>query len=287
MNSTQRVHEAFHYFLRSFILASFAFFIVYLVRTDSLDLYIAVRMQWLVKCTALGLYVVAAHQLYRAIQAVSGAHSHDHAHAHDCCDDHSHDMPASWRSSLLLYGWFALPLALALLIPNGLLGSAMAAAKGVQFSTGELVMPESPSDPFLRSFAKYGQELSKHNPIRIQDDRFIETLTALDLYKSAFIGKTVQIEGFVYRESGMNNHQFSVTRFAMSCCSADAYPYGILVNDDKAYAIEENEWVTVIGKLSIASYGDKDVIQINTSSVLFIPPPDNPYVSPDINFELE
>lgn len=283
LNSKQRAHEAFHYFLRSFILASFAFFIVYLVRTDSLDLYIAVRMQWLVKCTALGMYVVAAHQLYRAIQAVSGSPSH----AHDCCDDHAHDMPASWQSSLLLYGWFALPLVLALLIPNGLLGSAMAAAKGVQFSTGELVMPESPSDPFLRSFAKYGQELSKHNPIRIQEDRFIETLTALDLYKHAFNGKTVQIEGFVYRETGMNNHQFSATRFAMSCCSADAYPYGILVYDDKAYALEENEWVTVTGKLSIASYRGKEVIQINASSIQFIPPPDNPYVSPDISFELE
>lgn len=286
MDSNHSRHEAIHYFLRSFILASFAFFIVYLVRTDNLDLYIAVRMQWLVKCTALGMYIVAAHQLYRAIQALSANPAHDHAHAHDCCDDHTHDMPASWRSGLLLYGWFVLPLALALLVPSGQLGSAMAAAKGVQFATGQLVMPESPSDPFLRSFAKYGQELSKHNPIRIQEDRFIETLTALDLYKNAFIGKTVQTRGFVYREMGMNNHQFSVTRFAMSCCSADAYPYGILVNDDKAHSLEENKWVSVTGTLSIASYNGNEVIQINATGVQYIPPPDNPYVSPDLSFEL-
>ncbi len=283
MNSKSRRQEAIHYLLRSFILASFAFFIVYLVRTDNLDLYIASRMQWLVKCTALGLYVVAAHQLYSAMQALSGSPSH----SHDCCDDHTHDMPASWQSGLLLYGWFALPLALALLVPNGLLGSAMAAAKGVQFQAGQLVMPESPSAPFLRSFAKYGQELSKMSPIRVQDDRFIETLTALDLYKNAFVGHKVQIEGFVYREMGMNNRQFSVTRFAMSCCSADAYPYGILVHDDKAHSIEENSWVSVTGTLSLASYDGKEVIQIIASAIQYIPPPDNPYVSPDLTFELE
>ncbi|MBO9600072.1 MAG: TIGR03943 family protein [Cohnella sp.] len=289
MNPRHRLPEAIHYLLRSFILASFALFIVYLARTDNLDLYIASRMQWLVKCTALGMYVVAAHQLYLTIRALPGnqAHAHAHTHAHDCCDDHTHERPTSWQSGLLLYGWFVLPLALALLIPNGMLGSAMAAAKGVQFSTGQLVMPESPSAPFLRSFSKFGQELSRHHPIRIEDDRFIETLTALDLYKNAFIGKTVQIQGFVYREMGMNNHQFSVTRFAMSCCSADAYPYGILVNDDKAHSLEENQWVTVVGKLSLASYNGNEVIQIISSDIRSIPPPDNPYVSPDLSFELE
>ncbi|WP_027085601.1 TIGR03943 family putative permease subunit [Cohnella panacarvi] len=283
MNLKYRLHETIHYFLRSFILASFALFIVYLVRTDNLDLYIAARMQWLVKCTALGMYVVAAHQLYRTLQALSGNRSH----ARDCCDDHTHDMPSSWRTGLLLYGWFVLPLALALLIPNGLLGSAMAAAKGVQFQAGQIVMPESPSDPFLRSFAKYGQELSKQDPIRVQDDRFIETLTALDLYKQAFIGRTVQIQGFVYRERGMNNRQFSVTRFAMSCCSADAYPYGILVKDDNAYSIEENEWVSVTGTLSLASYNGIEAIQLVANDIRYIQPPDNPYVSPDVYFELE
>lgn len=283
MGSRLPWNNAVHYFLRSLILASFAYFIVYLVRSDNLDLYIATRMQGLIKWTALGMYVIAAQQFYSAVQVWMGNESH----VHDCCDDHSHELPSTWRSSLLLYGWFVLPLALATIIPNGLLGSAMAATKGVQFPSQQIVMPESPSDPFLRSFAKFGQQLVKQNPILVRDERFIETLSALDLYRAAFIGKTVQIRGFVFRERGMNNHQFSVTRFAVSCCSADAYPYGILINSDKAYTFEENEWVTVTGKLTASSYDGKDVIQIDADKVQYIPIPDNPYVSPDLNFDSE
>ncbi|MFC5530097.1 TIGR03943 family putative permease subunit [Cohnella yongneupensis] len=283
MHAKHSIQMASHYFIRSFILAAFAYFIVVLVRTDNLDLYIATRMQFIVKLTALGMYVIAAQQLYAGIRSWAN-HTH---HSHACCDDHSHDLPNSWRASLLLYGWFLLPLVLALAVPDGMLGSAMAAAKGVQYSPEQVVMPESPSSPFLQRFAKYGQQLIKQNPIGISDERFIETLTTLDLYRTAFIGKTIRLSGFVFREKGMNNHQFSATRFAVSCCSADAYPYGILINYGKAYLLESNEWVSVTGKLSTTNYNGKEIIEIDANVIQRIHIPDDPYVSPDIDFESE
>lgn len=278
----RNVTEAVHYVARAIILASFAYFVVYLVRTDNLELYIAARMQFIVKLAALGLYAVAAQQLYSAIRIGMDGRSP----SADCCDhDHEHAMPASWRSGLLLYGWFALPLALAFAVPDGLLGSAMASAKGVQFSSQRIVMPESPADPFLRSFAAFGRRLASQNPVRVSDERFIETLTALDMYRSAFAGKTVKLTGFVYRERGMDNRQFGATRFAVSCCSADAYPYGILVRSDHAAALETNEWVSVEGTLTTTVYDGEEVIQIDAARILRVPVPDEPYVSPDLNFD--
>lgn len=271
---------AAHHVIRSLLLGAFAFFIVYLARTDTLDLYIAAKMQLLVKFAALGLYAIAGQQLFAALRVLQGASSRADA----CCDDHAHDYPSTWRAGLLLYGWFSLPLLLAAAVPSGMLGSAMAAAKGVQYSPQQVVMPESPADSFLRDFARFGEQLNRENPIRVKDERFIETLSTLDLYRSAFFGRTVQVSGFVFRDRGMDNRQFSVTRFAVSCCSADAYPYGILIRSDHANSFDTNDWVEVTGRLTVVRHDGQEVIGIDADRVRPIPVPDDPYVSPDLNF---
>ncbi|MDF2838289.1 MAG: hypothetical protein K0Q63_3929 [Paenibacillus sp.] len=134
MNS-QKVATAAHYLTRAVLLAGFAFFIVHLVRSGNLNLYIANRMQFIVKLSALGLYAVAAQQLYSAIR--TGFEKTDEHPSCDC----NHEMPATWGKSLLLYGWFAIPLVIGFTVPDGLLGSSMASAKGVQFTPQQIVKP--------------------------------------------------------------------------------------------------------------------------------------------------
>jgi putative membrane protein len=316
-------------------MAGFAFYIVHLVRSGNLDLYIAARMQFIVKLSALGLYAVAAQQFYTAIRTWF-----DRTADSPSCDC-NHEMPATWVKSLLLYGWFALPLALGFIVPDGLLGSSMASAKGMQFAPQQIVKPASdipsdirvplesavpsngvsstadnnnsestevaeaspstavtddqeaealnilfPSDEFTESYAKFGKSLVKNDIISIQDKQFIETLTTIDLFRTAFIGKSIQLSGFVYREDAMNKQQFGVSRFAINCCSADASPYGVMVNFDKADSFETDEWVTVTGKLNTTLYNDFEIIQIDVDKVVQIPPLEDPYVTPDLDFGL-
>ncbi|WP_373230291.1 TIGR03943 family protein [Cohnella sp.] len=327
---------AIHYLVRAVLLAGFAFYIVYLVRTGSLNLYIAERMQLIVKLSALGLYVVAAQQFYLAIR--SWFNRSTNAASCDC----NHEMPSTWARSLLLYGWFALPLVLGFTLPDGLLGSSMASAKGVQFAPQQIVKPfaappadtlvsepeeteaaldsnrgqldndssEStaeastptsetrdyeedaldllfPADSFTESYAKFGRTLVKQELVKVEEKQFIETLTTIDLFRTAFIGKTIQISGFVYRENTMGAQQFGVSRFAINCCSADASPYGVMVKFGRANTLETDEWVTVTGKLETTMYNDIEIIQINVNKVVKITPPDEPYVSPDLDFGLE
>lgn len=318
------IATAAHYLIRAILLAGFAFYIVYLVQIGNLSLYIAERMQLIVKLSALGLYVVAAQQFYSAIRTWF-----DRSSSSATCDC-NHEMPATWMKSFLLYGWFALPLALGFTLPDGLLGSSMASAKGVQFTPQEIVKPVMelpaatlvpelelnsapvkpepksepeletnsdyeeealdllfPTDSFTESYAKFGKALIKQDVIKIEDKQFIETLTTIDLYRTAFLGKTLQISGFVYRENDMGARQFGVSRFAINCCSADASPYGIMVNFGKADTLETDEWVTVTGKLSTTLYNDIEIIQINVDKVVKINPPEEPYVSPDLDFGVE
>ncbi|QMV40922.1 DUF1980 domain-containing protein [Cohnella cholangitidis] len=141
------VSTSVHYLARALLLAGFAFFIVYLVRTGHLDLYIAKRMQFIVKLSALGLYAVAAQQLYAAIRGWF----EKKADMPSC--DCNHEMPSTWGKSLLLYGWFAFPLLIGFTLPDGMLGSSMAAVKGVQFAPQSIASssykpaPASPAVP--------------------------------------------------------------------------------------------------------------------------------------------
>ncbi len=327
---------AFHYLARAILLAGFAFYIVYLVRAGNLNLYIAQKMQFIVKLSALGLYAVAAQQFYTAIRTWFDSSKHDPA-----CDC-NHEMPATWGKSLLLYGWFAMPLIIGFTVPDGLLGSSMASAKGVQFTPQQIVKPASdvpsvtivpienktpsddtepvtdvdnsdiaevaepsplaanpsnqdkaaldalfPTDEFTESYAKFGKNLAQQDLIQVTNKQFIETLTTLDLYRAAFIGKTIQLSGFVYREDTMGKQQFGVSRFAISCCSADASPYGVMVKFGKADTFATDEWVTVTGKLGTTLYNDIEIIQIDVDKIVKITPPEDPYVSPDLDFGLE
>jgi len=340
---------AFHYAARAIVLTGFALLIVHLVRSGNLNLYIAERMQFIVKLSALGLYAVAAQQLYSAIRAFFEKESH----GPDCgCQ---HEMPASWGKSLLLYGWFALPLLIGYAVPDGLLGSSMASAKGVQFApqttvvseprggrasepapSPELPVPSAsesyvdtpaptaskpaaepkstaqeseshgsaaaapdrelspeeldllfPSDNFTEAYAAYGKKLYSRDLIHVTPKWYIETLTTIDLYRDAFLGKTIEISGFVYREAGMGPKQFGVSRFAINCCSADASPYGVMAKFGHADTLETDEWVSVTGTLGTTSYNDIDIIQIDVTKVVKIPAPEDPYVSPDFDFGLE
>ncbi|WP_256759774.1 TIGR03943 family protein [Cohnella sp. WQ 127256] len=325
---------ALHYLVRALILAGFAFFIVHLVRSGNLNLYIANRMQVIVKLAALGLYAIAAQQFYAAIRTWLDKNAHDFS-----CDC-NHEMPATWGKSILLYSWFAFPLIIGFILPNGPLGSSLATAKGVQFAPQQLVNPSAdlsvsihsypleseqltiteqssedtspliqfddidiepkdtveplhsaaaldrmfPSDEFTESYAHFGKQLIKQNLIQVTDKQYIEALTTIDLYRNAFLGKTIELSGFVYREEGMERNRFGVSRFAVSCCSADASPFGVMVKFNKAYLLATDEWVTVTGKLGTTSYHGQEIIQLDVSKVVKIAPPDEPYVTPDLDF---
>ncbi len=246
MNSDRS--RSWHYGLRACILFGFAMFIVFLVKSDNILYYIAPRMVIYVKLAAIGLYAISVYQGYLAIQTLRGKGA-------DCDCDHP---PSSSKfKNTILYSLFIIPLLLGFLMPVSVMGSALAAKKGVNLSssnsvkststtsnirtdeeidqaimeenltadqlngepgskepgssnpgkTGESVDYNSStldemfkSDQFTELYAKQGKKLYASDLIEVKDDIFIETLTTLDLYMDNFIGKKLEVSGFVYRE---------------------------------------------------------------------------------------
>lgn len=311
---------AFHYFLRGVILFSFALFIVLLVRSDNLLYYIAPRMMIYVKLSAMGLYAISVYQLFLGFKALSGKI--------ELCECQNLPSRSIFKNSIV-YGLFILPLVLGLLMPNVVIGSALAAKKGVNLSSSNLVKtsdlqtsnrmakentenisgividepikPEESTksdskytqeeleklfdyDIFTEFYAKFGMELYQNDIIRVEEEIYIETLTTIDLFLDTFVGKKVQLSGFVYREDNMTSQEFVVSRFAMQCCAADAAPYGMLVEYDQANKIAEDEWVRVTGTLTKTEFNGYEIMKLNVETLDKIEEPSSPYVYPNYDF---
>lgn len=284
-----------HHLFRAALLAGFAFMIVYLFRSGQAVLYIAPRMELLVKLSALGLYAAAVYQIFAAIR--TKVHRHDE----NCECGHNHSK--SPFKSTVMYALFLLPLLTGFLVPISTLGSAMAEKKGISFTGSESIsrtearapsIPSAAAEPDLEALfpydeytvdhAKLGKKLYGEERIIVPEKQFIETLTTLDLYRDALVGKEVEISGFVYREEDMGEDRIAVSRFAMNCCSADALPYGLMITWPKAEQYSEDEWITVRGKLTVIEYAGNPIISLDATRIERIVAPSTPYVYPDFEF---
>lgn len=137
-----------------------------------------------------------------------------------------------------------------------------------------------PADEFSLNLAKLGKKLYRKDEVQVQEEGFLEMLTVLDMYRYNYIGKTVVISGFVYREDDMGDDQFVVARIAMQCCSADAMPYGFLVKWGKGADYADDTWITLTGVLGLTDYNGNEIIELNARKITIINPPDDPYVYP-------
>lgn len=91
---------------------------------------------------------------------------------------------------------------------------------------------------------------------------------------TSLVGKDVRLSGFVVPGSGGS---FTLTRFVISCCAVDAQPVGLGVVTDGAVP-DEDQWVTVIGKLAANPDQSADArIVIRAATVQKIAQPDDPY----------
>ncbi len=309
-----------HYYIRALILAGYTFYTVYLVNSDKLHYYIAPRMIPYVKWGAVCMFLFAAYTVYLAINEADVQRKAAASSACGCTTHH----PQTPFKSIFLYGLFIIPLVLGYALPDKIMGSTAASVKGMNLGAAtynqqierieadvgegkekvdkqrsEQATNEDhtnqpakdinelfPVSEYMEEFAELGIRLYGSDVIDIREELFMELLMTLDLYKENFLGKTVVMRGFVYREDDMEVNQFALSRIAMQCCSADAMPYGLLVQSaDRSLA--DDAWIEITGKIGTTIYNDRQVIQLETLAVKPIETPDDPYVYPYFGDYLE
>ncbi|AIQ46380.1 hypothetical protein R70723_11210 [Paenibacillus sp. FSL R7-0273] len=260
-----------HYLLRAVLLLGFALYIAHLSQQDALHYYVAPKLARWIRLCPVPLALMAASLGLQALFGKSSA----------LCDC-EHQLPRSMLKSTALYGLFLFPLLLGFLLPDRALGSAAAARKGVSLT---YISPEegsgerfTASNPYQEEFAELAGRLYKQPVITVHPEIFSETFGAIDLYKKQFEGKQIKVSGFLYKGEGTDGSSFAVSRFLVQCCTADATPFGILLDPKTQISLPADTWIEVQGKLHIAQYQGKEVIRITAERVTPILQPATPYV---------
>ncbi|WP_171686691.1 TIGR03943 family putative permease subunit [Paenibacillus planticolens] len=314
---------SFHYFFRTLILLGFSSYIVVLAKSDALQFYIAPRMMIFVKVAAVVLYIIACFQGYMALRAYWGKPVTCECEQPVSRSAWRNTAAYGLLILPLLIGFLLPDTALssAMVAAKGMnLSAAKTSITKPSIPSGEnpsgqgeTAAPASTPAPAIapsvsnsetpavaetdadlqklfhadnewdEDFAKIGMILYKKDTIVVKPEIYMEILSSIDLFKQNFIGKKIELSGFVYREDNMPSNQFVVGRFAVSCCSADATPYGVMIDFPTAQTYPKDMWVKVTGTIQNGSYNDNDIFVIKATNIEKIAAPSSPYIYP--NFE--
>jgi uncharacterized repeat protein (TIGR03943 family) len=168
------------------------------------------------------------------------------------------------RSALWL---LALPLLVAVLVPQRPLGASAASLRGVRADV-----------PFSQNLGQDALALA----IPAQERNVLEWMNvfAATADLNVLEGQPVDVTGFVYRDGRMRADQFVVTRFSVTCCVADAAAIGLDVSGQAAAQVLDSGWVRVRGKLRINKIGQRLLPNVEAESVEAIQAPEQPYLFP-------
>ncbi|WP_078553142.1 TIGR03943 family putative permease subunit [Bacillus alkalicellulosilyticus] len=133
---------------------------------------------------------------------------------------------------------------------------------------------------FNNYYLELAEELKEHDTIVVTEENYLDVMTVLDIHMNEFLGKEIEILGFVYREEDFDDNQMVVARFAMTCCVADVAVYGTMIEADEASQYENDTWVRVSGTLNQTTYGDFAIPLIQLREITVVEEPDTPYVYP-------
>jgi len=237
--------------LKAVILGGLGLMFYSKITDGTLSFYINQRFAWLSFVAVLILSALALTLVYRLIEARGRGEGEEHEHTHG----------VSWGG----VGIMAIPLLLGLLVPARPLGASAVNSRGIGLSAPQragsitqaqraVTGPKNILD-WLRDFAQ--------NPD-----------------PAAFNGQAVDVIGFVYRDPRNAAEQIWVSRFAITCCVADASAVGLLVQTGQAAAFTNDSWIHVTGKLMAGQFAGESVPVIIPDKIDPAQQPDNPYLYP-------
>ncbi|MCI1577685.1 TIGR03943 family putative permease subunit [Clostridium beijerinckii] len=100
--------------------------------------------------------------------------------------------------------------------------------------------------------------IDEHNPTMLDDIR---------INPEKYIGKKLEIHGFVCKENYLNKNQIIIGRIIMTCCAADSKIVGIVGDYDKSYQLKENDKIKVIGEVGSTVIKDESDVEHRIPSI--------------------
>jgi uncharacterized repeat protein (TIGR03943 family) len=249
------MNQRLYRYHQAFLLLGLALFLFNRFSTGKLFWYINARFVVLTFLAMIGLIVMAANVLAHLRRTRQ-------REAHGDFEE-SGVVEASARWNLLL---MALPLIFGLLIPTRPLDANAASNRGVSISA-----PIASGNSQPASLEAAPDERNVLDWIRIFN--YETNLTP-------YLGQTANVIGFIYRDPRLPEGQFMVSRFAITCCVADAFAIGLVVDWPDTTSLPADGWVNVRGVVDILEMDGQKVPLIHAKSVTLVDPPSQPYLFP-------
>lgn len=161
----------------------------------------------------------------------------------------------------------ALPLIIGLLIPARPLGASAIANRGLRSSISVNIGDADSAS--LKAIPANSRTILDW--LRLYDS---------DPTYSEFMGAQVDIIGFIYHDPRLQSNQLVIGRFALTCCVADAFAIGLVVEIENADQFSNNSWVRVQGEMSTIEIDGESLPFVLASQFDPIGEPLQPYLLP-------
>ncbi|MEG6585234.1 TIGR03943 family putative permease subunit [Dendrosporobacter sp. 1207_IL3150] len=170
-----------------------------------------------------------------------------------------------------------------LLFSPQVLGSSMIGQKGlftfggynridqVQGETQQKTKQNSTSDNEKKQ-PETEKKKATDDYIKLSDNNFIVQFAKIQRYKTEFIGKEIELEGFIAHHPLMDKDKYMIARYTVVCCAADAQVLGFTVNGRAPFP--NDTWVKVNGKIAMS----KEDVYLEVTNINQINMPENPYL---------
>jgi putative membrane protein len=97
---------------------------------------------------------------------------------------------------------------------------------------------------------------------------------------SSYVGKEVDVVGFVFHPKGTPEDIFYVSRFSVTCCAVDARPLGLPVySPGWQEEFEEDSWVRVTGSFAETEEDIAEPVVVTPENIELTEQPEDPYVN--------
>ncbi len=214
--------------------------------TGKLGLLIHPRYFWLSITAGFGLLLISALGVWQLRQPGSKVR-------------HFTLFPPGWMSGLLLAA-----ACLGLLVTPRPFASQTALQRGV---TESLALSRAQPQTFRASTRPEARSL-------------IDWVRTLAVYPEpdAYTGQKVKVQGFVIHSPELPDQYLTLSRFAITCCAADAYPVGLPVKlTQSRITYPPDTWLEIEGQMITDNLAGKRQLTIQASALKPIPEPKNPY----------
>ncbi len=289
------------------MLLAFSAMIASLHWTEELTKFINPKYESLSQTASILFFILFLVQLTRVV-SLSKTTQHCHDTGQACCSHHDHGQSVFTRKKIISYLIIMTPIITGFFVPAKILDAAIADKKGGAFiltqqsqkskiedylttneTIDENIYDEHDPDPRLieekqemtkKQYEQLKQKLAQQTTLKMTDDDYTIYYEEINQHLANYLGKQIQLKGFVLKEESFTENQLVISRFLITHCVADASIVGFLTEFPEATTITEDTWIEVIGTIGQTTYEGASLPVIHIDDWVTIEQPESPYLYP-------